>query len=60
MEKFSKIEKFIESMDVEEVNESAQALLLAGDEFGGANTECKNTNDCTSGSNTGCTNTNQC
>jgi hypothetical protein len=30
--KFGKIEKFIESMEIEEINENAQAFLLVGDE----------------------------
>ena len=37
MEKFGKIEKFIESIEVEEVNESAQALLFVNDAFYGGN-----------------------
>jgi len=63
MGKFSKIEKFIESMDVEKVNESAQALMLAGDEFGaGTNMNaCVNPGDCTGASNgSGCQNTGTC
>jgi hypothetical protein len=59
--KLGKIEKFIDEMNIEEINESAQALLLTGDDsFGGSNDGCTNSTDCTSGSNKNCQNTGSC
>ena len=63
MNKFGKIEEFIESMDVEEVNESGQALLLVEDVFGeGFNLGYCPNEDCSgSGVNVGyCPNTGTC
>jgi len=58
MNKFGKIEKFIESMEVEEVNESAQALLLVEDVYGGSGTNqnCNNAFYCTGDNSGTCTN----
>ena len=55
MNKFGKIEEFIESMEVEEVNESEKALLLVGSTFGGSgtNNNCVNGFWCAGSSNSG-------
>lgn len=54
--KFEKIEKFIESINVDEMNENEQALMLAGNDlFGGSNSTniafCTNRNNCEDSSN---------
>ena len=60
--KLGKIQEFMDSMKAEEISESEQALLLNGDNFGGANeSACHNWNDCTGSSNkSGCMNHKVC
>jgi hypothetical protein len=64
MDKLGRIEKFIESLEVEEISEHAQAMLLVGSETGvfggGANEDCSNSNSCTDSINIGCSNSKDC
>jgi hypothetical protein len=71
MDKLGRIEKFIESLDIEDVSENKQTLLLIGDMFGSSgsfnvfcigdipNNGCTNWTVC-EGVNQSCTNTGIC